>query len=78
MGYRAGRYMAEYWMGTGNTRQAIEGYRSLVQFFPSEDADLYLKLYDLHLKDGNEEAARKLIKKAKRIFPTNARVQWRF
>jgi hypothetical protein len=42
------------------------------------EANLYLKLYDLYLKVGNEKAARKILSKAKRIFPSNAGVQWRF
>ena len=78
LGYLARRNMAEYFADAGNTQQAIEEYRFLIQYYPSEDANLYLNLYDLYMKVGNAEAGRKILNKAKRIFPTNARVQWRF
>jgi len=78
LGYLARRNMAEYFAGSGNTQNAIQEYRFLIQYYPSEDANLYLKLYDLYLEMGNKEAAQKILGKAKRIFPTDARVQWRF
>jgi tetratricopeptide (TPR) repeat protein len=78
LGYVARKNMAEYYAGAGNTPKAIQVYKFLIRHYPSRNPDLYLKLSDLYLEMGNNEAARKILSKAKRIFPTNARVQWRF
>jgi len=78
LGYLAHRNMAEYFADSGITQKAIQEYTFLIRHYPSEDANLYLALYDLYLKVGNEDAAQKTLRKAKRIFPTNSKVQWRF
>lgn len=78
LGYLAHRNMAEYFVGSGKPQEAIPEYKFLIQHYPSEDANLYLSLHDLYLKVGNARAAEKLLGKAKRIFPSNSEIQWRF
>ena len=65
-------------MDSGQTQKAIEEHRFLIQYYPTLDAELYLKLHKLYLKVGNETAARRTLSKAKRIFPLDNQVQWRF
>ena len=78
LGYLAHRNMAEYYVDAGKSQKAIQEYRFLIRHYPSEDANLYLRLHDLYLKVGNDDAAKKLLNKAKRIFPFNSEIQWRF
>jgi tetratricopeptide (TPR) repeat protein len=78
LGYLAHRNIAEYFVECGETQEAIREYKFLIQHYPSEDANLYLRLHDLYLKTDNTEAAGKLLAKAKRIFPKNSKIQWRF
>jgi tetratricopeptide (TPR) repeat protein len=78
LGYLAHRNLARHFVDSGQTQKAIEEHRFLIQYYPTLDAELYLKLHELYLKMGNETAARKTLSKAKRIFPLDNRVQWRF
>jgi tetratricopeptide (TPR) repeat protein len=77
MGYLARRNMAEYFARSGDTQKAIQEYRFLIQYYPSESPGLYAKLSDLFLKMGNEGAARIILIKAKRVFPTSAQIRRR-
>ena len=78
LGYLAHRNLARHFVESGQTRKAIEEHRFLIQYYPTLDAQLYLKLHELYLKLGDETAARQTLSKAKRIFPLDNRVQWRF
>lgn len=67
------------WLGTVKTRAApYLTELNLIQYYPLQEPELFLKLSDLYMRVGNEAAARKTLLKAKRILPANARVQWRF
>ena len=78
LGYLAHRNMAEYYAHAGKPQKAIEEYQFLIQHYPSEDANLYLRLHDLYLEVDHKEGARTTLRKAKRIFPFNSEIQWRF
>jgi spermidine synthase len=77
LGYLAHRNMAGYFARTGDAQKAIQEYRFLIQYYPAENPDLYLRLSDLYVKIGDEGEARRILGKAKRIFPTDARVRRR-
>ncbi|MDX2500019.1 MAG: hypothetical protein QNL14_05865, partial [Deltaproteobacteria bacterium] len=78
LGYLAHRNLARHFADSGQTQKAIEEHRFLIQYYPALDPNFYLKLHELYLKVGDETAARKILTKAKRIFPLDNRVQWRF
>lgn len=78
LGYLAHRTLAQYFADSGQTRKAIEELCFLIQYYPAVDASFYLKLQELYLKVGDETAARQTLCKAKRIFPFDNLVQWRF
>jgi tetratricopeptide (TPR) repeat protein len=78
LGYLARHTLAQHFADSGQTRKAIEELRFLIQYYPNLDSNFYLKLHDLYLKVGEEKAARRTLNKAKRIFPFDNRVQWRF
>jgi tetratricopeptide (TPR) repeat protein len=78
LGYLAHRTLARHFADSGQTRKAIEELRFLIQYYPALDPNFYLKLHELYLKAGEEKAARRTLSKAKRIFPLDNRVQWRF
>ena len=78
LGYLAHRTLAQHYADTGQTRKAIEELRFLIQYYPALDPNFYLTLHELYLKVGDETAARWTLSNAKRIFPLDNRVQWRF
>jgi len=50
-------HLGNIYLAAGQTKKALEGYRFLIQYYPAEDPNFYLKLSDLYLKVGNEGAA---------------------
>lgn len=78
LGYAAHRNMADYFARTGKNRKAIEEYQILIQYYPARNPENYLKMIELYRKTGSEGAAKKTLRKAKRIFPESYRVQRSF
>ncbi len=78
LGYVARRNLAEYHTRSGDIEKAIDAYEFLIQYYPAQEPKLYLALSELYIRVGRETASRQVLRKAKRIFPANAQVQWRF
>jgi spermidine synthase len=78
LGYLAHRNLADYFVRSGETQKAIEEHRFLIRYYPARDPSLYLRLSGLYRRTGNEGEAQKTLRKAKRLFPSNPRVQWGF
>jgi tetratricopeptide (TPR) repeat protein len=75
LGYVAHRNLADQFARVGETTRALEEYRFLIQYYPTNDPHVYLELSSLYRKSGRERAARQTLQKAKRIFPANPEVE---
>lgn len=75
LGYVAHRNLADQFARVGETARALEEYRFLIQYYPTNDPHVYLELSSLYRKLGRERAARQTLQKAKRIFPANPEIE---
>lgn len=75
LGYLAHRHVAGLLAQSGQAEKAIDEYRFLIQYYPARTPDLYLELAALYRRAGREDDARRVLARARRIFPTSPEVE---
>lgn len=75
LGFSAHRNLAELLMGANQREQALVEYRFLVKNYPDRDPVIYLRMAEAYEGIGRAGAAKQALGKARRIFPSDARVE---